>query len=125
LFARQLLSLFLPAQSTAIDIAVHINYIVGWSFILMGVSMVLTFLVRANGAVLAPLLILIFSSVLVRFSVGFGLYPQFGADAIWWAFIAASIASMVFSVAYYLLGKWRELSVLDSSVPVAVIAQLE
>ena len=60
-----------------------------------------------------------------RFSVGFGLYPQFGADAIWWAFIAASIASMLLSVAYYQLGKWRELSVLDVSVPVAVIGHLE
>ncbi len=125
LFARQLLSLFLPAQSAAIDIAVHINYIVGWSFILMGVSMVLTFLVRANGAILVPLLILIFSAVLVRFAVGFGLYPQFGADAIWWAFIAASIASLVFSGAYFLLGNWRELSVLDSDMPVAVVAHLE
>jgi putative MATE family efflux protein len=125
LFARLLLSLFLPLESTAIDIAVHVNYIVGWSFIVMGVSMVLTFLVRANGAVFVPLLILIFSSVLVRFAVGFGLYPTFGADAIWWAFIVAAITTMMLTVAYFLFGKWRELSVLDTRVPVAVITHLE
>jgi Na+-driven multidrug efflux pump len=74
----------------------------------MGVSVVVTFAVRANGAVVAPLLILIFSAVIVRFSIGFGLYERFGADAIWAAFIATSIASCVLSIAYYLNGSWKK-----------------
>lgn len=108
LFASPLLGLFLPIGSPAIDIAIHINHIIGWSFILMGVSVVVTFAVRANGAVVAPLLILIFSAVIVRFSVGFGLYGHFGADAIWGAFIATSITSCVLSIAYYLHGGWKK-----------------
>lgn len=108
LFATPLLQLFLPVGSPAIDIAIHINHIIGWSFILMGVSVVVTFAVRANGAVVAPLLILIFSAVVVRFSVGFGLYERYGADAIWGAFIATSIASCVLSIAYYLNGSWKK-----------------
>ena len=108
LFATPLLQLFLPIGSPAIDIAIHINHIIGWSFILMGVSVVVTFAVRANGAVIAPLLILIFSAVIVRFSIGFGLYDSFGADAIWGAFIATSIASCVLSIAYYLNGSWKK-----------------
>jgi putative MATE family efflux protein len=120
LFARPLLGLFLPASSAAIPIAVHVNHVVGWSFILMGVSMVLTFLVRANGAVLMPLLFLILSAVIVRFSVGFGLYPGYGADAIWWAFIAAGIASFATSVGYYLHGGWRHLSVMRGGVAAPV-----
>ncbi|MFN3451199.1 MAG: MATE family efflux transporter [Sphingorhabdus sp.] len=108
LFATPLLQLFLPVGSPAIDIAIHINHIIGWSFILMGVSVVVTFAVRANGAVVAPLLILIFSAVVVRFSVGFGLYKRYGADAIWGAFIATSIASCVLSIAYYLNGSWKK-----------------
>ena len=64
--------------------------------------------VRANGAVMAPLLILIFSAVIVRFSIGFGLYDYVGADAIWSAFIATSIASCVLSIAYYLNGSWKK-----------------
>ena len=108
LFATPLLQLFLPIGSPAIDIAIHINHIIGWSFILMGVSVVVTFAVRANGAVVAPLLILIFSAVIVRFTIGFGLYERFGADAIWAAFIATSIASCVLSIAYYLNGSWKK-----------------
>jgi putative MATE family efflux protein len=115
LFAAPLLALFVSSDSPVIPIAIHINYIVGWSFILMGVSMVLTFLVRANGAVIVPLISLIIASVLVRFAVGFGLHPLYGADAIWWAFIAASIASFVLAVAYYFHGSWRHLHTLDEA----------
>jgi len=107
IFARPLLELFLPGESPAVAIAIHINYIIGWSFILMGASVVVTFAVRANGAVMAPLLILIFSAVIVRFSIGFGLYDRVGADAIWGAFIATSIVSCMLSIAYYLYGGWR------------------
>ena len=107
LAAKPLLSLFLPDGSAAIPIAIHINHIIGWSFILMGVSMVLTFLVRANGVVIAPLVILVVSAVLVRFGIGFGLHPQYGADAIWWSFIAASVASFGLTVVYYLNGGWK------------------
>ena len=107
IFARPLLELFLPGGSPAVDIAIHINHIIGWSFILMGVSVVVTFAVRANGAVMAPLLILIFSAVIVRFSIGFGLYDSVGADAIWGAFIATSIVSCLLSIGYYMHGGWK------------------
>lgn len=108
LFANPLLRLFLPEGSGAIPIAIHINHVIGWSYMLMGVSIVLTFLVRANGAVIAPLVILIISSVLVRFSIGFGLFSAYGADAIWWAFIGAGVTSFVLSVAYYYTPGWRK-----------------
>lgn len=109
LLAVPILGLFLPSGSSAIPIAVHINHVVGWSFILMGVGVVVTFAVRANGAVLAPLLILIFAAVILRFSIGFGLYDHFGADAIWWAFNLAAMASCLLSVMYYRFGGWRRL----------------
>jgi putative MATE family efflux protein len=111
LAAKPLLGLFLPGGSAAIPIAIHINHIIGWSFILMGVSMVLTFLVRANGVVVAPLLILIVSAVFLRFGIGFGLHPVYGADAIWWSFIAASVASFGLTVSYYLHGSWKSAKV--------------
>jgi Na+-driven multidrug efflux pump len=108
LFAQPLLSLFLPSGSPAIDIAIHIHHIIGWTFVLMGVSVVVTFAVRANGAVLAPLLILIFSAVLVRFSIGFGLHDRFGADAIWGSFVATAMTSCVLSIGYYVHGGWKK-----------------
>lgn len=117
-FARPILVLFLPSDSAAIPIAIHINHTIGWSFILMGISMVLTFLVRANGAVIAPLVFLIISSVIVRLSVGFGLYPAYGADAIWWAFIAAAVTSFGMSTAYYFTPGWRRPRNLGGAVSV-------
>jgi putative MATE family efflux protein len=113
LFATPLLQLFLNADSPAIPVAIHINHLVGWTFLLMGVSMVVTFAVRANGAVLAPLLILIISGVLVRFSIGFGLYDRFGAEAIWASFIATGIASAILSLGYYWHGSWRKLKAVN------------
>lgn len=120
LFAEPLLGLFLPSGSPAIPIAVHINYVIGWSYILMGISMVVTFIVRANGAVIGPLFILIISGILVRFAIGFGLHDQYGADAIWWAFIGAGVASFALSVAYYFHGGWKKLNLLAPSPPVPV-----
>jgi putative MATE family efflux protein len=106
--ARPLLGLFLPLGSAAIEIGIHVQWVVGWTFILMGISMVVTSIVRANGAVLAPLLILIFGSVVVRFAVGFGGYPGYGADAIWWSFVATSVVSAGLALLYYLGGSWRK-----------------
>jgi Na+-driven multidrug efflux pump len=64
--------------------------------------------VRANGAVIVPLLILIISAIIVRFSAGFGLYGQFGAEAIWAAERATAITSCVLSIGYYLHGGWKK-----------------
>jgi putative MATE family efflux protein len=114
IFARPLLGLFLHDGSAAIPIAIHINHVIGWSYLLMGVSMVVTFIVRANGAVMVPLVILIISAVVIRFAMGFGLHPYYGANAIWWAFIAASLVSFILSGAYYFHGGWRKLNVMGS-----------
>ncbi len=116
-FAAPLLGLFLPAGSAAIPIAIHINHVIGWSFMLMGVSVVVTFAVRANGAVVAPLVILIVAAVVVRFSVGFGLHNRYGADAIWGAFIAASLASCILSLVYYLHGGWKKAKAMPFAPP--------
>jgi putative MATE family efflux protein len=115
--AQPILGLFLKDGSKAIPIAIHVNNVIGWSYILMNVSMVLTFLVRANGAIVAPLIFLIVSAIGVRFGIGFGLYASYGADAIWWAFIAASVVSFGLSVGYYWYGSWRRLSIMSPFRP--------
>ena len=107
LAARPLLWLFFTPQSPAIPIAIHMNHIIGWSFILMGVSMVLVSVVRANGAVFMPLIFLIVSAIGVRFGIGFTFHPYYGADAIWWAFTGGAMSSIVMAIGYYRLGGWR------------------
>jgi Na+-driven multidrug efflux pump len=57
-FDRQLLALFLPPASQALDIARHLNHVVIGSFLFFGVSFVISGVVRSTGAVIPPLLIL-------------------------------------------------------------------
>ena len=55
-----------------------------------------------------PLVFLVISMVVVRFSVGFPLYPLYKADAIWWSMIASGTSSAVLAVGYYFYGGWRK-----------------
>jgi putative MATE family efflux protein len=108
IFARPLLGLFLSADSSAIPIGVHMNHIVAWIYIPMGISMVIGSVVRANGAVLMPFIFLVISAIMVRFAFAFGFYPHYGADAIWWSSVASALSSLAMTAAYYLHGGWRK-----------------
>lgn len=66
---KSVLTWFLDADSPAIGIAEQINATINWSFIFFGVMMVLFGTVRANGAVIAPLIIIASSMIGVR--IGF------------------------------------------------------
>ncbi len=110
LFQVPLLGLFLPNGSPAIGIGAHISLLLNWTFILMGVSTIVTSVVRANGAVMVPLIILVFTAVVLRFAIGFLGYPAWGAEAIWAAFIAHVVVSTIWSLGYYRWGRWREKS---------------
>ena len=103
-----ILSLFLPGSSPAVPIAVHMNLMVGWTFIAIGISMVIGSVVRANGAVIVPFIILVLSTVVMRFSVGFLLHPHWGADAIWAAFGSSAMTSLLLTLAYYVHGGWKK-----------------
>ncbi|QIG80634.1 MATE family efflux transporter [Stakelama tenebrarum] len=105
---RPALALFLGGDSPALPIAQHIQLIATWSYIIAGVTMVLFGTVRANGAVWVPLIILTVTMIPIR--VGFAVAGQdwLGADAIWAAFPASSLVSLLLAAAYYRWGKWRK-----------------
>ncbi len=105
---RWLLGLFLPPGSVAIGIGVHIHHVVSWSFILFGVSLVLSSVMRANGAVIAPLLILFVAFFPVRFGAALAFYPTWRAEAIWWSFPLGSVVALILTLAYYRRGNWRQ-----------------
>ena len=107
LLDRHVLWLFLGRDPGAIDIAVRINWIAGWSFVLFGVSMVLSATVRANGAVVGPLVILAVAMFPLRLGLATGLEGRLGPDAIWWSFPAGSLGSMLMMIGFYLHGGWR------------------
>src|SRR3954468_9262166 len=105
---RPALALFLGGGSAALPIARHIQLIGTWSFLLFGGTMVLFGTVRANGAVLGPLIILAIGLYPVRFGFAFGAYPWLGADSLWFSFPVSSFANMAMAIAFYLHGGWRK-----------------
>lgn len=119
LFDRQVLGLFLANDSAAIDTAVHINNLASWSFILFGVTIVLFATVRATGAVMPPLIILVISVLIVRTGFAYALQGSLGAEALWWSFAVGSITSLALAVLYYLFGGWRTLHMIEQERPAA------
>ena len=69
----------------------HIQLLATWSFLLFGVTMVLFGTVRANGAVIGPLIILLIGLFPVRLGFALGAYPWLGADALWLSFPVSSL----------------------------------
>ena len=104
---RAALTLFLPEGSEALPIARHINAVASWSFVLFGATMVLFGTVRANGAVVAPLMILAFAMFPVRIGGAIVLEPWLGEDALWWSLPLGSTASLILASLYYKWGNWR------------------
>ncbi len=109
-----MLKLFLPHDPQAIAIARHIDLIASWSFILMGVTMVVSGVTRANGATVVPLIIMVLAYIPGRLGAAYALRPWLGIDAIWWSLPLGMALSMSLNVAYYVRGDWRKISLLAS-----------
>lgn len=105
---RPALALFLGGDSPAVPIAEHIQLLATWSFLLFGVTLVIFGTVRANGAVVGPLLILTIGLLPIRFGFALGAYPWLAADALWISFPVSSLANAAMAVAFYRHGGWRK-----------------
>jgi len=114
LLDKHALVMFLQPGSAALDIGSHINHLATWSFVFFGVSMVLFGVVRATGAVMAPLLILVLTLLGIRFPIAWMLQGQMHADAIWWSFGVSSALAAVLAMVYYKYGGWRTTTMLQT-----------
>jgi putative MATE family efflux protein len=99
-------SLFLGDNTQAIAIARHMHVIVSWSFIFFGIGFILASTVRATGAVIPPLVILIIAIWGVRIPAAIFLSHS-SVNGILWGFPAGSIASVIMTALYYRFGRWR------------------
>jgi putative MATE family efflux protein len=108
LLNRHALGLFLPTDGAALGISAHLNRIVIWSYLFFGTSMILSAVVRATGAVMPPLIMLVISLWLIRVPFAYSMLDRWQSDAIWWSFPVASATSMLMAIAYYRYGDWRK-----------------
>jgi Na+-driven multidrug efflux pump len=88
--------------------AVGNSNVVLWSFLFFGMSMVLFGVVRATGAVMPPLFILVISLWCIRVPFAYSLLERWQAEAIWWSFPLASMTSLMMASWYYRFGGWRQ-----------------
>jgi putative MATE family efflux protein len=117
LFDRAALALFLGGDSPALPIARHIQLIATWNFILFGITMVLFGVVRANGAVIAPLIILATAMFPVRLGFIALFRPVLGTDALWLSFPAGSSVTVILAALFYRYGGWRKARMTASPPP--------
>lgn len=108
LFDGPLLSLFLGHGSKAIPIAEHVQVLVTWSYVLMGVTMVLSGTMRSYGAVMLPLVAMVIAMYPARLGFYALAYPHMGVDAVWWSFPAGTFASLALTWLIYTRGGWRQ-----------------
>ena len=116
LFDRPVVALFLGPDSPAIPIARHIQWIGSWTFIPIGVMLVLFATVRANGAVVAPLVILTLGLFVARIAFAWTLLPHYGQDVLWWSFWVSSLVSVALAALYYRYGNWRAAGLVSATV---------
>jgi len=122
---RTVLALFLGSDSPALPIAQHIQLLGTWGYLLFGVTMVLFGTVRANGAVVAPLVILAIGLLPVRIGVAWLGQKIIGPDALWLSLPIASLCNLLLAWAYYRRGTWKKarMAVGDPEPAVAAEAQ--
>jgi putative MATE family efflux protein len=125
LLDTHLFALFLPAGSRALTVASHLNHVVTPSFVFFGVAVALFGVVRATGAVMAPLVILTITLLVVRFPVAELFLDRYQVDAVWWSFPISSGLSALLAVLYYKFGGWRSAHMMPANAPAATRASPE
>ncbi|MET0365780.1 MAG: MATE family efflux transporter [Sphingobium sp.] len=125
LLDRAMLHLFLPDDPTAVAIARHVSLVASWSFILMGITMVLSSVTRANGATVIPLIIMVVAYIPGRLGAAYALRPAIGAEAIWWSFPIGAALSLVLTYLYFRYGNWQEGAMIVSAEEAEELCQSE
>lgn len=114
------LKLFVPAGGEVLAIAWQINLVALWGWLALSATMGLFGIMRANGAMLAPMLIFALTMWAFRVPFALALQPLLGAAAIWWSFPFGTVCSALAAWAWYRRGSWRAqrplLADLDSQI---------
>lgn len=104
--SRPILGLFI-ADATVVDTAQMLLHIMLWSIVIMGMSAVLSGLMRASGTVLVPTALTILAIGGVQLPVAWWLSQRYGLEGIWAAYPVGFLAMLCMQTAYYRL-VWRK-----------------
>ncbi|WP_198674878.1 MATE family efflux transporter [Rhodoferax ferrireducens] len=106
LFSRNIIGLFIT-DAAVVDMAQTLLHIMLWSSVIMGMSMVLSGLMRASGTVFAPTAIAMFAIACIEIPVAWVLSSTYGLNGIWAAYPVAFLAMLTLQTCYYRL-VWRK-----------------
>ncbi len=106
LFSRAMIGLFIT-DAAVVEVAQTLLHIMLWSCVIMGMSMVLSGLMRASGTVLWPTAISTLSILLVQIPVAWAFSNHYGINGIWASYPICFLTSLVLQTAYYRL-VWKK-----------------
>ncbi len=106
LFSRSIVGLFIT-DAKVVDMAQSLLHIMLWSSVVMGMSMVLSGLMRASGTVLVPTVLSMLAIAGVEVPVAWVLSTHYGLGGIWAAYPVAFLAMLGMQTTYYRL-VWRK-----------------
>ena len=108
-FSRSMLGWFIT-DPAVVELAQTLLHIMLWSSVVMGMSMVLSGLMRASGVVLWPTAISMFAIGCIEVPVAWLLSLHYGLNGIWAAYPIAFLAMLAMQTAYYRL-VWCKLTI--------------
>jgi putative MATE family efflux protein len=106
IFSRSIIGLFIT-DPVVVDIAKTQLNIMLWSNVIMGMSMVLSGLMRASGEVVMPTAITMFCILFIEIPTAWALSNAYGINGIWVAYPIAFLTMLAMQTAYYKL-VWRK-----------------
>ena len=106
LFSRPMLGVFIT-DGAVVDVAQTLLHIMLWSSVVMGMSMVLSGLMRASGSVLVPTALTMLAIGGIEVPVAWLLSLHYGLDGVWVGYPVAFVVMLAMQTAYYRL-VWRK-----------------
>ncbi len=124
IFGRYLMELFTSTEAV-IQGAVHMMRILAVGYIAMGVTQILSGVMRGAGDTMTPMWISIITTVVIRVPIAYGLEfltrngnPMGSPDCIFISLLASWVIGAVLTVITYRWGRWKKKSIILSTDPV-------
>ncbi|MCD4734447.1 MAG: MATE family efflux transporter [Bacteroidales bacterium] len=109
-FAKNMMSVFTSDQNV-IDIGADYLVIVSSFYIIFSTMFVFNGVLRGAGDTLIPMFITLVALWAIRVPLSWFLSGNLGETGIWWAVPAGWMFGMIFSILYYLSGRWKKKAV--------------